>query len=190
MPRLVRSRRGRTAEMAERADASTEQLVDRDWFSLVAPGAPRGWNSPRNPAQPHPSRHPCGNFAPLPKMTTTPLAPPQHRPQPRRISAGSLGTSHLTFKTHPMSKPSASPLAVHRARHTRCGLATRRRDGHGSGEGARRSMATFPRRTEDRRERTRRPVHRRVDGGRRRVPLQDVPDGRAVQRLRSVLPGG
>ena len=79
--------------MAERADASTEQLVDRDWFSLVAPGAPRGWKSPRNPAQPHPSRHPCGNFAPLPKMTTTPLAP--RRTDPSRDVAAPVPSTHL-----------------------------------------------------------------------------------------------
>ena len=47
--------------MVERADASTEQLVDRDWFSVIAPGAHPSLESPRSPTQLHPSRQ---NFGP------------------------------------------------------------------------------------------------------------------------------
>lgn len=57
--------------MVERADASTEQLVDRDWFSVVAPGAHPSLESPRSPTQLRPSRQ---IFCPKRNLTTTPEA--------------------------------------------------------------------------------------------------------------------
>ena len=55
--------------MVERADASTEQLVDRDWFSVIAPGAHPSLESPRSPTQLHPSRQ---NFGPKRNVTAMP----------------------------------------------------------------------------------------------------------------------
>ena len=94
--------------MVERADASTEQLVDRDWFSVVAPGAHPIPESPRSPTQLHPSRQ---NFGPKRNLTTTDArsegsADPLRdtaSPDPRRIS-------HTT--RHLKSSPPPYPAQV------------------------------------------------------------------------------
>lgn len=124
--------------MVERADASTEQLVDRDWFSVVAPGAHPSPESPRSPTQLHPSRQ---NFGPKRNLTTTD-ARRLRRPSPRRSLA--RPSPHLPHDTTPKiistSLPSASPRGVHRARHPRCRSnrpRPRGRCGRGLGRGRR-----------------------------------------------------
>lgn len=126
--------------MVERADASTEQLVDRDWFSVVAPGAHPSPESPRSPTQLHPSRQ---NFGPKRNLTTTD-ARSEGSADPLRDAASPDPSPYLPHDTTPKtistSLPSASPRGVRRARHPRCRSnrpRPRGRCGRGLGRGRR-----------------------------------------------------
>ena len=121
--------------MVERADASTEQLVDRDWFSVIALVRTQAWN--RREAR-HSFTRRVRNYGP--KRECDGDARRLRRPSPRRsLARPSTYLPHdTTPKTISTSLPSASPLVVHRARHPRCRpnrLRPRGRCGRGLGRG-------------------------------------------------------